>query len=144
MLKIIKTQLLAEQNVLPTKDTLKSSLGNSYLVFNELMEIITNHQFRLVKKCGHYKGGKYWLCKVCYKKKTVFWLSVLDNFFKVGFYFTEKNGIGMEELKIENTIKEEFKRIKENGKWKLLVVNMHRKEQIKDILKIIEYKKGLI
>lgn len=81
MLKVIKTQLLSEQNVLPKKEVLKNVLGESYLVFSELMGIITDNQFRLVKKCGHYKEGKYWLCKVCYKKKTVFWLSVLDNFF---------------------------------------------------------------
>jgi hypothetical protein len=143
MLTIIKTQLLAEQNILPTKEVLKNALGESYLVFNELMEIITNNHFRLVKKCGHYNGGKYWLCKVCYKKKTICWLSVLNNFFKVGFCFTEKNGLGMAELDIENNIKEDFKRIKKNGKWRLLVVNMHRKEQIDDVIKIIEYKKGL-
>jgi len=143
MLNVIKTQLLSEQNVLPTKEVMKNVLGESYLVFNELMEIITNNQFKLVKKCGHYKGGKYWLCKVCYKKKTVFWLSVLDNFFKVGFFFTEKNGSGMTKLDIENNIKEDFKRIQKNGKLKLLVLNIHRKEQIDDVIKIIEYKKGL-
>lgn len=49
----------------------------------------------------------------------------------------------MEELDIENNIKEDFNRIKKTGKWKLLVVNMYRKEQIDDVIKIIEYKKGL-
>jgi hypothetical protein len=143
MLKVIKTKLLSEQNVLPTKEVLQNVLGETYLVFNELMEIITNNQFRLVKKCGYYNEGKSWLCKVCYKKKTVFWLSVLDNFFKLGFYFNEKNGSGMANLEIGNNIKEDFNRLKKTGKCKLLVIDMHRKEQINDVIKLIEYKKGL-
>lgn len=141
MLKILGSYL-PERNVLPTKEVLKNTLGESYLVFKELIDTITNNQFRLVKKCGHYKGGKYWLCKVRYKRRTIFWLSVLNNFFKVGFYFTEKSGLGITKLDIDNSIKEDFKRIEKTGKRKLLVVNIHSKEQIEDVIKIIEYKKG--
>lgn len=144
MHKISSTLLLSEHNVFPTKEALKNALGESYLVFKELMDIITNGQFRLVKSCGNYNEGKFWLCKVCYKKKIVFWVSVLDNFFKVGFPFTEKNGLGITNLDIDRIIKEDFKRIEKTGKWKLLVVDMHGKVQIDDVVKIIEYKKGLI
>ncbi|PKP08994.1 MAG: hypothetical protein CVU09_13085 [Bacteroidetes bacterium HGW-Bacteroidetes-4] len=34
----------------------------------------------------YYNDGKAWLCKVSYKKKTVFWLSVWEAYFKVAFY----------------------------------------------------------
>lgn len=143
MHKIIKTLLLREQNVLPTKELLKNSLGESYQAFNELMNIISHGQFRLVKRCGYYNEGRSWLCKVCFKKRTVLWLSVLDNFFKVGFYFTEKNKKGIAELDIENKIKEDFYRSEQKNKWKLLVVDVYGNEQINDVIKLIQYKKSL-
>lgn len=143
MQKIIKTLLLREKNVLPTKEVLKNVLGESYQAFNELMNIISHGQFRLVKNCGYYNEGRSWLCKVCFKKKTVLWLSVLDNFFKVGFYFTEKNRKGIADLDIENKIKEDFYRIEKKNKWKLLVVDVYGYEQINDVIKLIQFKKGL-
>ncbi len=139
----MKSQLSIEQNILPTKVVLKNTLGESYLVFKELMGIITNKKYRLVKECGHYNDGIFWLCKVYYKKKTVFWLSILDNYFKIGFYFTKRRGQRIAELDIDNNLKKDFGRNSKIGRLTLLVVNMQRKEQIDDVIKIIEYKMGL-
>ena len=71
------------------------------------------------------------------------WISVWNKFFKVGFYFTEKTRLGINELNIENKIKEDFSQSKNIGKLIPLVINVFRKEQIDDVLKIIEYKKKL-
>ena len=140
----MKSQLLEEQNVLPTKEVLKNTLGESYLVFKELMGIIINKKYRLVKECGHYNDGIFWLCKVCYKKKTVFWLSILDNYFKLGFYFTRRKGLGIAELDIDNELKKDVSQNSKTGRLILLVINMQKKEQIDDVIKIIQYKMGLI
>ncbi|MBN2481390.1 MAG: DUF3788 family protein [Bacteroidales bacterium] len=87
----IETLLLREQQVSPLKEVLAIALGDIYLIFKELMEIITDENFGLDPKWNYYKDGNAWLCKVCYKKKTIFWLSVWDKFFKTTFYFTKKN-----------------------------------------------------
>ena len=108
-----------------------------------MIEIVTNTKSGLVTEWRYYKDGKAWLCKVCYKKKTIFWLSVWDKFFKTGFYFTDKNCTGVAELDIEEKIKEEFSRNKHIGKLIPLAIKMNRKEQIDDVIKIIEYKKRL-
>jgi hypothetical protein len=47
------------------------------------------------------------------------------------------------ELDIENSIKEDFKNSKNIGKLIPLTINMKTKEQIEDLLKIIEYTKKL-
>ena len=139
----METRLLREQKVNPTKEVLENALGESYLAFNELIETISNDKFALVSEWRYYKDGQSWLCKVSNKKKTVFWLSVWNKFFKVGFYFIEKTRLGINDLNIENNIKEDFSQSKNIGKLIPLIVNVSRKEQISDVLKIIEYKKKL-
>lgn len=139
----METQLLREQHISPTKEVLKNALGDSYLVYEALIEIITDSKYGLVTVWNYYKDGKAWLCKVSYKKKTVFWLSIWDKFFKIGFYFTEKNNLGVTELEIEEKIKEDFSSSKSIGKLIPLVININKEEQINDVLKIIEYKKSL-
>jgi hypothetical protein len=139
----METHLLREQQIFPTKEVLENALGDSYLIFEELIEIITNTKYGLVPGWNYYRDGKAWLCKVCYKKKTVFWLSVWDKFFKTTFYFTEKNCSGIAELDIEENLKESFRCSKSFGKFMPLTININMKEQIKDVLRVIEYKKSL-
>ncbi len=139
----METPLLTDQEIPPTEEVLKNALGDSYVAFDALITIITNSEVGLVTEWRYYKDGKSWLCKVTFKKKTVFWLSVWDQYFKVGFYFMEKNCSDIENLDIQNSIKEDFKNSKNIGKLLPLVVNMHKKEQIPDVLKIVEYKKSL-
>lgn len=139
----METRLLGEKEVYPNKEVLENALGESYLAFNELIETISNEKYALVPDWRFYKDGQSWLCKVSNKKKTVCWISVWNKFFKVGFYFTEKTRLGINELDIENRIKEDFSQSKNIGKLIPLIIDVSRIEQIDDVLKIVEYKKKL-
>lgn len=138
----METPLLREPDIFPTKEVLEHTLGESYPVYIELIETVTNADFGLMAEWRYYKDGNAWLCKVCYKKKTIFWLSVWDKYFKIGFYFTEKNCSGVTGLDIEDQIKKDFAGRKAIGKLMPLSIDMYRKDQISDAIKIIEYKKG--
>jgi hypothetical protein len=139
----METIQLKDPQILPTSEVLARVLGDSYPVFDELMKTITDLAFGLVADWHYYNDGKAWLCKVMYKKKTVFWLSVWDGYFKTGFYFTEKNCAGIFEMEIDDNIKKEFSSHKSIGKLLPLSIEMKQKEQLPDLLKIIEYKKML-
>lgn len=139
----METLLLKDPDIFPTNEVLKNTLVASYPVYEEFMKIITGETYGLVPQWNYYKDGKAWLCKVCFKKKTVFWLSVWDEFFKTGFYFTEKNSAAISGLDIAESIKESFSQNKHIGKLIPLGIRMSSKEQITDLLIIIEYKKSL-
>jgi hypothetical protein len=139
----MEIMLLREQNIVPTKEVLENVLGESYPVYVELIEEISNPEFGLLPEWRYYKDGNAWLCKVCYKKKTVFWLSVWDKYFRIVFYFTEKTCTGINELDIKENIKEEFIHAKHIGKLIPLIIRMKKMDQIDDAIKIISYKKKL-
>jgi len=139
----METMLLREASISPSEKVLESALGKSYSIYEELMETITNKNYELIPQWNYYNDGKAWLCKVQFKKKTIFWLSVWDKYFKMAFYFTEKNCKGINELNIESNIKKDFARYKPVGRLLPLVMIVNRKEQLKDALQIIEYKKKI-
>ncbi|GET24925.1 hypothetical protein NT017_12540 [Prolixibacter sp. NT017] len=62
---------------------------------------------------------------------------------KSAFYFAEKTKPDVMELDIDNTIKSEFDQRELTGKLIPLVINVTGKEQLKDVLTIVEYKKRL-
>lgn len=144
MMTYMETMLLKDPGVSPTKNVLENALGKSFTVYEDLMDTITDKNYGLLPSWNYYKDGKAWLCKVQHKKKTVFWLSVWDKYFKLSFYFTEKTSKGIKALDIDSSIKNGFKTNKPVGRLLPLVINVNKKVQLKDVLKIIEYKIGLL
>jgi len=134
---------LKDPQILPTPEVLQGVLGTSYPVFDEMIKTITQDSYSITGDWHYYNDGKAWLFKAVFKKKTVFWLSVWDGYFRTVFYFTEKNCTGLFDLGISQSILDDFQSQKPIGKLLPLVIEMKVKEQLPDVLKIIEYKKKL-
>lgn len=139
----METPLLRDPGTPPSDEILKGVLKGSYSAYEETIKTITGSEYGLIPQWNYYKDGKAWLCKVCYKKKTVFWLSVWHGYFKTAFYFVERYCPGIDKLVIDESIKEDFKTKKPFGNIFPLVIKISKKDQIKDLLKVIEYKKSL-
>lgn len=136
-----ETMLLRDPDVQPTREVLKNALGGGYLLFDELMESLKT--LDVSPEWNYYKDGKAWLCKAIHKKKTVFWLSVWEEYFKVVFYFTAKTGTGIPHLDISERVKKDFYEHAGFGKFVPLIFSVTEREQIEDIVKVINYKKSL-
>jgi hypothetical protein len=134
----METQLLREPETFPSKEVLKRTLGKVYNVLEELELILTHDNYSLTFDWRYYKDSKAWLCKVSHKKKTVFWLSVWDGFFRTSFYFLERHLNGIAALQ---TNENSFTIKKEWGKMLPLIFNINNKKQFPDLFKVIEFKK---
>jgi len=137
----MEIQLLREPGIFPSKEVLKEALGNVYYVLEELENQLTQGETALNFDWHYYKDGKSWLCKVCHKKKTVFWLSVWKGCFRTTFYFLERHLEGIANLEISEQITENFCRTKSVGKLLPMLIHIDKQEQLTDVLKIIEFKK---
>ena len=138
-----ETILLREKEIEPTDKVLENFLGKElFNIYQELIEIFTK-EFSMEPQWRFYKDGNAWLCKVVYKKKTILWLSIWENYIKTGFYFTEKTGTGVLGLDIDNKIKAAFEVAKPVGKLIPLIIDINQQKQIEDLKEVIKYKKGL-
>ena len=137
----MEIQLLREQEIFPSEEVLKTALGQVYDVWTALEIQMTQGELSLTLDWNYYKNGKSWMCKVCHRKKDLFWLSVWDGFFKAAFFFTERHLDGMAELDVPEQIKEDFCRMKPIGKLLPMVIRIDRQEQLADLLKIVKFKK---
>jgi len=144
-LKTLETQLLLnDPNVLPLENVLKNALGNNiHEVFEYFMNTITGTGYELTYEWKYYNDGKSWFCKISNKKKTVLWLSIWEGYFKIAFYFTEKHLEGIAALDISEKIKDDFCKMKPVGRLLPMLFNIHQKEQLGDLLKVVTFKKNL-
>jgi len=135
--------LLNNPDVKPSAEIIEAALGKSYNTYAELISIVSGEKYGIEPQWNYYRDGKAWLCKAGFKKKTIFWLSAWDGFFKITFYFTEKNCPAVYNLDIDSMLIDEFRSNAFSGKLKPLTVMVKSQGQLHDILKIAELKKRL-
>ena len=132
---------LTDPEIFPTPEVLKTTLGGSYPAYERLTGRF--QEYGLDHTWNYYKDGKAWLCKVIYKKKTVFWLSAWDGYFKTTFYFTEKTAPGIDSLEIQKSIKNNFHNAPHIGKLIPLTMEFGDSDLVEDFYRIVAYKKSL-
>jgi hypothetical protein len=131
---------LKDPEVFPTPEVLEKVLGKIYPVLKEFLNTIESDNFNFTPEWRFYKDGHAWLCKITFKKKTVVWLSVWADCFKVALYFTEKSGEGIPRLKISDSIKEGYVTHAPVGKLKPVIIEVRDKSQLPDIYTLLTYK----
>lgn len=135
--------LLRDADIFPSDKILEDALGEGFNVLVSFLETITNNEYALTLEWRYYNDGKAWLGKAVYKKKTIFWLSVWEGFFKTSFFFTEKHLEAIAELDISETIKDEFAKAKTIGKLIPMIFDVNKENQLGDLLTVVWFKKSL-
>lgn len=135
--------LLRDADIFPSNKILEDALGEGFYVLVSFLETITNNEYALTLEWRYYNDGKAWLGKAVYKKKTIFWLSVWEGFFKTSFFFTEKHLQAIAELDISETIKDEFAKAKTIGKLIPMIFDVNKENQLGDLLTVVWFKKSL-
>ena len=132
----MEKMLLKEPEFFPSKEVLSAALGNMYSVFEEFETLLIN-ECALTFSWHYYKDSNGWLCKVAHKKKTVFWLSVWEGYFRTTFFFLERHLEGIAALEIDDR---SFEIKKEWGKMIPFIFNIKDKKQFPDVLKMVRFK----
>lgn len=135
--------LLRDADIFPSDKILEDALGEGFNVLVSFLEAVTNKEYSLIIEWRYYNDGKAWLGKAVYKKKTIFWLSVWEGFFKTSFFFTEKHLEAIAKLDISETMKDEFAKAKTIGKLIPMIFDVNKENQLGDLLTVVWFKKSL-
>jgi len=135
--------LLNDPEILPEEDVLKNALNESYSAYEDFIKLITCPEIRLTPIWNYYKDGNAWLCKVQYKNKTVFWLSIWPGEFHTTFYFTEKHLEEFSNLSVDESYKAQLATVPRIGKLIPLTIVISDKSVFNDLSIIIDFKKRL-
>lgn len=132
---------LNDVNIVPTDEVLEMQLGETYPTFKELINTLPEKD--MTHEWRYYNDGKAWLCKVQYKKKTVFWLSAWEKYFKTTFYFTEKCFEDFDKLPVNEDYKRQLSESGSFGKLHPLTFVFGDRDQLQDFFIIVDFKKKL-
>ena len=129
--------ILSDKNQYPTEDIIFSHIGRANTLWISFFEYIHSNHTDFTEEWRYYNDGKSWLMKVQRKAKTVFWLSIIKNAFRITFYFTERAEEAIFKSSISDELKAQFRDGRSYGKIKGVTIVFKKKKDI-------EYAKSLI
>jgi hypothetical protein len=122
--------ILSDQSQYPTDEIIYSHIGKTKDIWISFFDFLHEVHPEITGEWRYYNDGKSWLMKVTRKGKTVFWLSILKNSFRITFYFTEKAKEAIADSKIPDELKKQFSEGKTFGKIRGLTVLFRYKKDM--------------
>jgi hypothetical protein len=126
----MEQMVLTDKEVYPSEEVIFSHIGKSKKLWISFFDYLHKDLPDFTEEWRYYNDGKSWLMKVQRKSKTVFWLSVIKNHFRVTFYFTDGAEEKINCSLISDELKVQFKDGKRYNKIRGLTVNFNT---VKDI-----------
>lgn len=129
---------LRDESVYPDEKVLKSVLGNSYLVYCDLLQLYNDNE--LNSEWRYYKDGKAWLCKVQRKKRTIVWMSAWKGYITAAIYLPVRLIDQIYALNITEETKKIIEHTKNVGKSKPCIFEIRDKDILKDFNEVMQFK----
>ena len=132
--------VLTNKDEFPSEEIIFSHIGRTKNHWISIFDHIHSKYPEFSEEWRYYRDGKSWLLKITRKAKTVCWISVLKNKFKMTFYFTDKAESPIMESNISDELKEQFKTGKHYGKIRGLTITFSNKKDVEYAKELIELK----
>jgi hypothetical protein len=124
--------ILTDKDQFPTEELIFSHLGKNKALWCTFFDYIHSNYPDLAEEWRYYNDGKSWLMKVTKKTKTIFWLSLFENTFRITFYFTDRAEQTIMDSKISDKLKQNFLEGKHYNKIRGLTIIFKFKKDIED------------
>jgi hypothetical protein len=111
-----ENMVLSDKQIIPTDEYIFSIIGDKKILWQSIMNHVSESYKDISGSWNYYNDGKQWLFKLVQKKKTVFWIGVLNDTFRVTFYFGDKAETLIDASDLSQNIKDDFKNGRRYGK----------------------------
>jgi hypothetical protein len=135
--------MFSDKELKPTEELIFSIIKDKKELWHSLMNHLNEMYPSSEADWHYYNDGKQWLFKAVQKKKTLFWLSLFEETFRVTFYFGDKALPLIEECDLPDSIKNDFKTGKKYGAIRGITVLVKEECDVTSIQKLIDIKSKL-
>ena len=136
----MEEKVLTDKNQYPSEDVIFSHIGKSKIYWQSIFQHIHTSHPDFSEEWKYYNDGKSWLLKITRKSKTIFWLSILKESFRITFYFGDKAEPAILESNIPEQLKEEFKNGKRYGKIRGITLTINSNKEVESVKSLISVK----
>jgi hypothetical protein len=132
--------VLTDQSKFPSDDYIFSIIGKNGEHWKDLLKKISEKFPASAGEWRFYKDGGNWLYKMVHKKKTLYWIGVLKDTFRITFYFGSKAESMISESNIPDELKDQYLTGKRYGKIRAVTFIVSDHSAVENAVTIAEIK----
>jgi hypothetical protein len=132
--------VLTDKQVIPTDEFIFSIIGDKRIYWQNVMKYAFENYKDICGSWNYYNDGKQWLFKLVQKKKTIFWIAILKETFRITFYFGDKAETIIDSSELPQAIKNGFKTGKRYGAIRAVSIKVFDQSDVDNVLKLIAIK----
>ena len=129
-----------DKNKKPDNKILDDKIGNNFKYWEEIKKHVKEKYDNISEEWKFYGKNYGWQLKTFLKKRNLFFLIPLDNYFKIVFVFGNKAVEEIEKSKISSELIGNVVNAKKYAEGRGLLIEVKSKKYIADIKKLIEIK----
>jgi hypothetical protein len=100
--------ILTDKSAFPTDDVIFSIIGKNREHWESLMKKVHEKFPGSEGQWNYFNDGKNWLFKMVLKKKTLFWIGVHKETFRISFYFGAKAETDISRSELPDSLKQQY------------------------------------
>lgn len=135
--------VLLDKTVKPTDETVFSIIGEKSILWQEIMNYLYDHHTDITEEWNYYNDGKAWLFRTLKKKKTIFWIGVIKDTFRISFFLANKAEPFIEQSDLSDKLKIDFRNAKGSKTARSISITMLSKEDVINVIRLIDLKISL-
>jgi len=130
---------LTDRFTTPDDEFIFSVIGDKRIFWQKIISYLRDNHSDISEVWRFYDDGKCWLFRTLKKKKTIFWIGIIDGTFRVSFYLADKATPLIVQSELPEKIKNEFLNTAGN-KFRSITITMSNAEDAENVIKLIEIK----
>ncbi len=131
---------LTDKNIVPTEELIFSLIGFNAAFWQRIMKYASDNFHEISGGWNYYNDGKQWLFKLVQKKKTLFWAGLINDTFRVTFWFGDKAEPFIEKAVLPPAIKDEFRNARKYGAVRPLSIIVREQSDADNVITLISLK----
>ncbi len=132
--------VLTDPNVQPTDELVSSIIGENHVYWQQIIDYLYENHVDITEEWRFYNDGKSWLYRALRKKKTIYWVGILKDTFRISFWLGEKAEPVVEASSLSESVKEYYRNAKRYKIGRCISITMSSPEDFEDAVKLIELK----
>jgi hypothetical protein len=132
--------VLTDPNVHPSEDLIYPIIGENRIYWEQLLDHLYDNHFDITEEWRYYNDGKSWLYRALRKKKTIYWIGIIQDTFRISFLISDKAESLIDASDLSEKIKEGFRNAKKFKIGRYISIEMRSPEDYENVIKLVELK----
>ena len=134
------TNVLSDESVQPTEELIFSIIGDKALLWKQTMSYLYENNRDITETWKYYKDGKSWLFRTLKKKSTIFWIRILEDTFRIAFWFADRLEPVIIQSDLPASLKKEYENARRFNKSRSIYIDMQDSGDLQNVKKLIDLK----